>query len=221
MRDLQTWTKRKSPETTTLVGRYVTLAPLSISRHADDIFEETLSADLWTYLPDQFPQTRNDFDDWFAALLERENFVFYAIVNNETMRPEGLFALMRTDAANGSTEVGCVVFGPKLSRSRKATEAIYLLMKYVFETLDYRRFEWKCDNQNEPSKAAALRFGFQYEGLFRQHLVVKGKNRDTAWFSIIDSEWPELKHIYEAWLEPSNFNSEGQQKKRLQEMHRS
>ncbi len=217
MSNLQNWTRKKYPELVTLEGAYVRIEPLTLARHGDDIFEETRDEALWCYLPDRYTNDRNAFDEWFNDLNNRDNFVFYAIVNRETGRTEGSFALMRTDAANGVTEVGVVIFGPKLKRSRKATEAIYLTMRYVFDTLGYRRFEWKCDNNNEPSKIAARRFGFSFEGLFRQHLIIKGRNRDTAWFSIIDNEWPKLKVAFEAWLAPTNFDAEGHQKKRLED----
>lgn len=217
MSDLRNWTRKKPPELMVMEGRYVRLEPLTLAHHGDDLFQETRDEAIWYYLPDPYEADRKAYNEWFAGLQNRGNFVFYAIVNRETGRAEGSFALMRTDAANGVTEVGCVIFGPKLKRSRKATEAIYLLGRYVFDTLGYRRFEWKCDNGNQPSRNAAKRFGFSYEGLFRQHLVIKGRNRDTAWFSIIDSEWPGLRSSYEAWLDPENFDAEGQQKRRLED----
>ena len=126
---------------------------------------------------------------------------------------------MRIDPANGVAEVGHILFGPRLARSRGATEAILLLARWVFDGLGYRRLEWKCDNRNEPSKRAALRFGFKYEGLFRQHQVVKGENRDTAWYSIIDSEWPARKAAFERWLAPENFGAQGQQKVSLSSLN--
>ena len=122
---------------------------------------------------------------------------------------------MRIDAANGTIEVGNIYWGPLVSRKPAATEALYLFMRYVFEDLGYRRLEWKCNNDNRPSKRSAVRFGFKPEGLFRQHLVVKGLNRDTAWFSIIDKEWPALSAAYSAWLDPGNFDEAGQQMTRL------
>jgi RimJ/RimL family protein N-acetyltransferase len=124
---------------------------------------------------------------------------------------------MRTDPANGVIEIGNIYWGPLISRRPAATEAQFLFMKYVFDELGYRRYEWKCNNRNEPSKRAAIRFGFQPEGIFRQHLIVRGENRDTAWFSIIDKEWPALRAAYETWLNPSNFEASGTQKRRLEE----
>lgn len=218
MTDLKTWTPRKSPEPITLEGRYVRVEPLSAARHGEDLFEATRERELWRYLPDTYIEDRTSFEAWFEELRDRFNFSFYGIVNNENGRAEGLFALMETRPNDGVTEIGIVIWGPKLSRTRKATEAVALTMRYVFETLGYRRLEWKCDNRNEPSKSSARRFGFTYEGLFRQHRVVKGENRDTAWYSIIDSEWPHLKKAFDAWLDPANFNADGQQKRRLQDL---
>ncbi len=217
MSNLQNWSPKKAPQSVVLEGHFIRFEPLNITQHGDDMFLDTRDEAIWRYLPDAYPVDRQAFDDWFFGLLRRDNFVFYALVNPENQRIEGLFALMRTDANHGVTEIGCVIFGPRMARSRKATEAVYLIMRYVFETLGYRRFEWKCDDDNALSKAAAKRFGFTFEGLFRQHLVIKGKNRDTAWFSILDGEWPALKECYEQWLAPDNFDAEGQQKRRLGE----
>jgi RimJ/RimL family protein N-acetyltransferase len=122
---------------------------------------------------------------------------------------------MRIDAANGVAETGHILFGPRLARTRAATEAIYLQARHIFDDLGYRRFEWKCNDLNEPSKRAALRFGFTFEGVFRQHMVVKGKNRDTAWFAMLDREWPALRAAFEAWLAPDNFDEAGRQRARL------
>jgi Acetyltransferases, including N-acetylases of ribosomal proteins len=221
MTDLANWTSKKSPGPVTLDGRYVRLEPLTSARHSEDLFEATRDKELWRYLPDTYREDSREFEHWFEELRDRFNFTFYAIVNKETQRAEGLFALMRSDPANGVTEIGVVIWGPKLSRSRKATEAVYLIMHYVFEELGYRRFEWKCDNRNEPSKSSAQRFGFTYEGLFRQHQIVKGHNRDTAWYSIIDSEWPAIKAAFETWLSPENFDADGKQKRRLADIRSS
>ena len=123
--------------------------------------------------------------------------------------------MMRIEPQHGVIEIGYVYWGPAISRTRVATEALYLFARHVFEDLGYRRFEWKCNNHNEPSKAAAQRFGFTFEGIFRQHMIVKGENRDTAWFSMLDGEWPKLKAGFERWLDPSNFDEAGQQRSRL------
>jgi RimJ/RimL family protein N-acetyltransferase len=139
------------------------------------------------------------------------------VVDRRTGRAEGRQALMRIDATHGVIEIGSILWGPAIARTRVSTEAFHLFARHVFETLGYRRFEWKCNNLNEPSKRAALRFGFTFEGVFRQHMVVKGANRDTAWFSILDSEWPELAAAYAAWLDPANFDDAGRQRRTLAE----
>jgi RimJ/RimL family protein N-acetyltransferase len=141
--------------------------------------------------------------------------LFFAVIDKATGRAEGRQGLMRIDTANGVIEIGNILWGPDIARKRVATEALYLCADYVFDTLGYRRFEWKCNNLNEPSKRAAQRFGFAFEGIFRQHMVQKGRNRDTAWFAMTDGDWPKLKAGYEAWLAPENFDAEGQQKSKL------
>jgi len=138
--------------------------------------------------------------------------LFFAAVDPATGRAEGRLALMRIDPANGVIEIGHILFGPRLARTRAATEAVFLLTRHIFDDLGYRRFEWKCDDRNEPSKRAALRFGFTPEGVFRQHMVVKGESRDTAWFSMLDREWPARKRIFERWLDPDNFDEAGWQR---------
>lgn len=143
--------------------------------------------------------------------------MFFAVVDRSTGRAEGRQALMRIDASNGVVEIGNILWGPALARTRGATEALFLFADLAFAT-GYRRFEWKCDNDNAPSKKAATRFGFTFEGLFRQHLVVKGLNRDTAWFSIIDSEWPGLRGAYVQWLDEDNFDESGTQRSSLSDL---
>ena len=140
--------------------------------------------------------------------------MFYAVIDKRTNRAEGRQALMRIDAGHGVVEIGHIMWGPAIARTRAATEALFLFSDYVFG-MGYRRLEWKCNDLNLPSKRAAERFGFQFEGLFRQHMVVKGRNRDTAWFSIIDGDWPRLRVGYERWLRPENFDSSGQQRTKL------
>jgi RimJ/RimL family protein N-acetyltransferase len=137
------------------------------------------------------------------------------VIDQKTGRAEGRQALMRIEPAHGVIEIGHILWGPGIARSRVATEALYLFTSHVFDTLGYRRFEWKCHNLNEPSKRAAQRFGFTFEGVFRQHMVAKGRNRDTAWFAMIDADWPRLKAGYEAWLRPENFDESGLQRSTL------
>ncbi len=141
--------------------------------------------------------------------------MFYAIVDRRNGLAVGRAALMRIDPRNRVVEVGNIMYSPALQRTRGATEAMYLLARYVFEDLGYRRYEWKCNALNEPSQRAALRLGFSFEGIFRQHMIVKGRNRDTAWFSMLDSEWPARKREFERWLDKTNFDSQGIQKTSL------
>ena len=150
-------------------------------------------------------------------MAKSEDPQFFAVIDKASGKVAGRQTLMRIDSAHGAIEIGNIYWGPLISRKPAATEAQFLFMQYIFDELGYRRYEWKCNNDNLPSKRAAERFGFSFEGIFRQHMVAKGKNRDTAWFSILDSEWPALKKAYQAWLAPENFDSDGQQKKKLEE----
>ena len=160
-------------------------------------------------------QNQEDFHRFFEKMVQSSDPYYLAIVDQASNRAVGTFALMRIDAPNRVLEMGWVVYSSDLQRSRQATEAQYLVMKYVFESLGYRRYEWKCDQLNQASYQAALRIGFQYEGTFRQALVYKGRNRDTAWFSLLDSEWPNRKKALETWLSDSNFDEKGKQKTSL------
>jgi RimJ/RimL family protein N-acetyltransferase len=196
-------------------GAVVRLEPLSAAAHADDLFEAGHVADRqekFRYLPDSPPDDPSIVREWAEKAAESNDPMFFAVIDKATGKAVGRQALMRIEPKHGVAEIGHIYWGPAMARSAKATEALYLLMRHVFEDLGYRRFEWKCDNANEPSKIAAKRFGFTFEGVFRQHLIVKGRNRDTAWFSIIDGEWPALKGAYEAWLDPDNFDPIGEQR---------
>lgn len=153
-----------------------------------------------------------------ATKSRSEDPLFFSIVHNETKTPVGWASLMRIDTKNRGIEVGNILFSPSLQRTRAATEAMYALAKYVFEELGYRRYEWKCDNFNTPSQRAARRLGFSFEGVFRQHMIYKNRTRDTAWFSMIDSEWPMIRRGFEAWLDDANFDQEGKQLHRLEEL---
>lgn len=198
-----------------LEGALVRLEPLSAAAHAEHLFEAGHVADRqekYRYLPDSPPDEPSIVRDWAERAAASDDPMFFAVIDKATGKAAGRQALMRIDQRNGVAEIGHIYWGPAMARSAKATEALYLFMRHLFEVLGYRRFEWKCDNENDPSKIAAKRFGFTFEGVFRQHLIVKGKNRDTAWFSIIDGEWPALKGAYEAWLSPDNFDENGQQR---------
>jgi RimJ/RimL family protein N-acetyltransferase len=176
------------------------------------------AGERFRYLPDYPPKTRAEFQPWLDKAEASADPLFFTVIDNRTGKIAGRQTLMRIDAANGVIEIGNIYWGPLISRQPAATEAHFLFMEYIFDTLGYRRWEWKCNNANAPSKRAADRFGFSFEGIFRQHLVVKGENRDTAWYSIIDSEWPALKSAYQEWLDPANFGADGKQKRRLEEI---
>ncbi|KXO74036.1 GNAT family N-acetyltransferase [Brucella anthropi] len=220
MTDLQNWTPRPKPERKVLEGRYVRLEPLDPKKHGDELFTASSVADAdqrFTWLFEFPPATREEFEPWLEKVAKSEDPLFFAVVDKASGKVAGRQTLMRIDPTHGVIEIGSIYWGPLISRKPAATEAQFLFMQYIFDELGYRRYEWKCHNENEPSKRAAERFGFSFEGIFRQHMVAKGKNRDTAWFSILDSEWPALRQAYQAWLAPENFDSDGQQKKKLEE----
>jgi RimJ/RimL family protein N-acetyltransferase len=169
------------------------------------------------WLPEEPPADLHSMTLWVDQKAQSTDPLFFAVVDQATGRAVGRQALMRNDVANGVIEIGNIYWGPGMARQAGATEALFLTMRHVFDDLGYRRFEWKCNNDNLPSKQAALRFGFVAEGVFRQHMIVKGLNRDTAWFAIIDKDWPHLKAGYAAWLDPVNFDAEGRQFRKLQD----
>lgn len=199
-----------APDRVVLHGRYASLVPLQ-PEHAEDLFAAS-APDRFRYLFEDPPGSVADISDWIARSVSVADPMFFATIDRSSGAAVGRQALMRVDAGNGVIEVGNILWGPAMVRTRVATESLFLLAEYAFDTLGYRRFEWKCNNDNEPSKRAAARFGFTPEGVFRQHMWVKGANRDTAWFSIIDREWPRLREEYHRWLEPSNFDAEGRQR---------
>jgi RimJ/RimL family protein N-acetyltransferase len=215
--DLSDWSGAPRPEPLALDGRYARLEPFDRNRHAKDLFEAS-SADgaqeRFRYLFEEAPADIGAFNLWFDRVSPSPDPLFFAVIDKSTGRAGGRQALMRIDVVHGVIEIGHILWGPAIARGRVATEALYLFADYIFG-LGYRRFEWKCNDGNEPSKRAAQRFGFQFEGVFRQHMVVKGQNRDTAWFAMTDGEWPRLKAGYEAWLQPENFDASGQQRNRL------
>jgi RimJ/RimL family protein N-acetyltransferase len=199
-------------------GRYARLEPLC-APHAPGLFEASAAPGAearFAYLSDPPPPAVADMRDWIAKAAAGEDPLFSVVVDKASGRVAGRQALMRITPEHGVIEIGHILWGPAIARTRAATEALYLAARHVFEDLGYRRFEWKCNDLNEPSKAAAQRFGFRYEGLFRQHMWVKGASRDTAWFAMLDREWPMLKKEYERWLAPDNFDAAGVQRTRLQ-----
>ena len=206
-----------SPTHLTLAGRYVRLEPLA-AMHAgalSQIANHPEHERMYRYLPDVPAVSRALCSEWIAARLAVLDPLFFVCVDVADDAVLGRQALMRITPPHGVIEIGNILWGPGMARTRLATEAFYLMARYVFDELGYRRFEWKCDSLNEPSRRAALRFGFEFEGIFRQHMWVKGRNRDTAWYAMLDGDWPRLRAAFEAWLEPGNFDGAGRQRRSL------
>lgn len=221
---LKDWTPRQRPARRTFEGRYVTIAPLDAAYHGDGLYAASTVPDaerLFRYLPDYPPASRPAFQPWLDKAERSEDPLFFTIIDKASGEIAGRQTLMRIDTNNGVVEIGNVYWSPLMARKPAATEALFLFAHYVFDELGYRRFEWKCHNDNLPSKRAAERFGFAFEGIFRQHVVVKGANRDTAWFAMIDKEWPGNRKTFEEWLDPANFDKNGVQKRRLEEIRAS
>ena len=217
--DMSGWTPRQKPGRVVLDGRYVSLEPLDTERHGSQLFSASQvpdADDKFRWLAENPVDDEAAFLTWVKKSEASEDPLYFAVVDKASGKVAGRQTYMRIDTQNGVIEIGNIYWGPLIARKRAATEALYLFMRHAFADLGYRRFEWKCNNDNEPSKRAALRFGFTFEGVFRQHLIVKGLNRDTAWFSIIDKEWPALEKAYEAWLAPENFDADGQQRRKLE-----
>jgi len=205
----------KRPGRTTLLGRQATVTPLDPVAHGDALYEATRGEagdQLWLYLFEGPFLERAAFDLHLQRAAASEDPLFFAILDRASGDAAGYAAYMRVEPAHQVIEVGSILYTPRLQRTILATEAMYLMARHVFEDLGYRRYEWKCNALNAPSRKAALRLGFTFEGIFRQHMIVKGRNRDTAWFSMLDSEWPVRKGNFERWLNASNFGPDGRQK---------
>ncbi len=213
------WKPVPRPEGTSLRGRYVTLEPLDATRHGEALFEAVKGHDdLWRRLAAGPETSAAAMMEHLERWQEAERAMLLAIVPAESGLAAGHASYMRIKPAHGVIEVGNVLFSPALQRTRAATEAMYLMARHVFEDLGYRRYEWKCNALNEPSRRAALRLGFTFEGIFRQHMVAKDRNRDTAWFSMLDQEWPARKQAFEGWLDQANFDKHGNQRQSLAEI---
>lgn len=212
------WTAREQPPRSPLEGRYCRLEPLDPQRHAAELhaaYGKAADGRDWTYMsvgPFADASSYREYTERAAAGADPQH---YAVIERKTGVAVGTLALMRIDRANGVMEVGHVMFSPQLKRTPVSTEAQYLLMKHAFDQLGYRRYEWKCDRLNAPSRRAAERLGFRFEGIFLQAVVYKGRSRDTAWFSIVDREWPALRASFERWLAPENFDAQGRQHESL------
>ena len=218
---LPNWSARPSPPHSAIEGRFCRIEMLDPDRHAADLFaanSDDTEGRNWTYLPyGPFPSF-DPYRDYLAAAARRDDPLVHAIVDQGSGHAVGVASLMRIDPTAGVIEVGGINYSPRLQRQPAATEAMYLLMRRVFDELGYRRYEWKCDSLNAPSRTAAQRLGFRYEGLFRQATVYKGRSRDTAWYSILDSEWPALRAAFERWLDPTNFDRDSRQRASLRSL---
>ncbi|WP_235919419.1 GNAT family N-acetyltransferase [Aureimonas psammosilenae] len=216
--DLSQWTARPRPDDTPMEGRFVTVEPIVDDRRFDELFEAFAAdnGDMWRWLAYGPFGDAQDFRRFAEGFYFTDDPKFHAVVPKETGRAAGVAALMRIVPADGVMEIGHIALSPSLQRTPATTEMQYLMMRRTFDELGYRRYEWKCNSRNEPSKRTAARLGFSYEGLFRQHMVTKGENRDTAWFSVTDGDWPALKAAFEAWLSPENFDGDGRQIRSLE-----
>lgn len=213
------WRPARPPRREPLAGRTVVLEPLDVGRHGDDLFAAAEGADdTWQYLPYGPFANKDDFLRWLRAHAATPDPLAFAIVDREAHAARGIATLMSIVPEHGVIEIGHIWLSPQLQRTRQATDAIYVLARHAFDVLGHRRLEWKCDAANAASRRAAERFGFVFEGVFRQHRVVKGRNRDTAWYSITDGEWPRRRAAFEAWLAAGNFDAAGRQRRSLSEI---
>jgi len=218
---VEDWVPRVAPAKERMWGYYCILEPLDVSRHGADLFKAyqfNNPGDTWTYLPFGPFETYEEFDKWLKARSALEGYIFFTVIDKNTHLPQGIASYHHLDLAHGTVEVGAIHYSKRLQKTRAATEAMYLMMYQIFQKLGYRRYQWRCDSLNQASRNAAERLGFTFEGIFRQTNVFKGRNRDTAWYSIIDSEWPILKGKFEKWLDPNNFDENGNQKVKLKEI---
>jgi RimJ/RimL family protein N-acetyltransferase len=206
------------PERIVMDGAYVIVLPLDPARHGDALWQAAGGAEhheLWRYLHSGPFADRSAFNAYLNAKAASEDPMYFALVDRATGRAAGHASYMRMDPGQRVIEVGAILYTPALQKTRAATEAMYLMTRHAFEDLEYRRYEWKCNVLNDASQSAARRLGFSFEGVFRQHMIVKGRSRDTAWFSMLDREWPERKREFQRWLAPENFDRTGRQKTRL------
>ena len=217
---VENWHVPPRPRPDTVTGHYVRLEPLEPDAHAARLFHAFDGHDaVWDYMPVGPFASAAQFHRWTREATERDDILFFAIYDRDADAYGGFAAYLRVKPEAGSIEVGFIAMAPRLQRTRAATEAMYLMMKWAFES-GYRRYEWKCDALNLPSRRAAQRLGLSFEGVFRQATVVKGRNRDTAWFAAIDAEWPALDEAFRLWLDPSNFDAQGRQREALSDLTR-
>ena len=215
---INNWQEAKLPKRAVMSGRYCRVEPLNADRHAQDLFDafaEDKAGKMWTYLFQGPFEQFSDFYCWLESASQSDDPICYTLVDIASGKAVGIAGYARIDTTNGVIEVGGLSYSPRMQKTALATEAMFLMMQNAFDNLGYRRYEWKCDSLNQASCRAAERLGFRYEGLFRQAIIYKGRSRDTAWYSVIDSEWPDLRQAFLAWLDSSNFDDKGMQKKCL------
>lgn len=219
--EIKNISKRERPSREILQGNYCYLERVNPEKHLDDLFEEVYgpigNKASFTYMMTEPFETKEALHEYLSQISKSLDPIFYTIIDKKCNKALGTMSFLRIDENNGVIEVGNIMYSDKLKQTRIATEAQYLFAKYIFDDLGYRRFEWKCDSLNEPSKKAAERLGFSYDGLFKNAVIYKNRNRDTAWYSIIDSEWTEIKNRFEKWLSPDNFDEDGKQKLSLRD----
>ena len=212
------WRQRPRPPRNAMTGRYCVVEPLQPGIHAADLYQaymEDKEHRVWTYMPYGPFRTFENYRSWLESYCAGDDPLFHAVIDQKTSRATGVVGYLNVKPDVGVVEVGHINYSPRLQRTPSATEAMFLMMRRVFDELGYRRYEWKCDALNAASRRAAERLGFVFEGVFCQATIYKGRNRDTAWYSIIDAQWPALKNAFERWLEPGNFDAQGRQIKRL------
>ncbi|PPC77575.1 GNAT family N-acetyltransferase [Pokkaliibacter plantistimulans] len=219
--DLSGWIPAAHPEQEVFTGKFCCLERLNVERHAEELYEAfQASSDNsnWTYLPYGPFSTYEEYREFLLGMEGLKDPFHYTVIDQSTKKAVGTISLMRVDTMNGVIEIGHVVYSPRMQRTPISTEVMALLLSYIFDKLGYRRLEWKCDSLNGPSRAAAERFGFKFEGVFRQLQVTQRRNRDTAWYSIIDSEYAVFKSAYDTWLDSNNFDESGYQLSKLGKM---
>jgi len=215
---LDGWTERPPPPRTAMEGRYCRVEPIDPGRHAAELHEanrEDAENRIWTYLPYGPFETLSDYRNWMDSACTGDDPLFHAVIDLKDGKAAGLASYLRITPPVGVIEVGHINFAPRLQSTAAGTEAMYLMMRRAFDELGYRRYEWKCDALNLRSNKAAERLGFQFEGVFRQVTIYKGRNRDSAWYAILDKDWPAMRRAFEAWLDRGNFDADGRQRQSL------
>jgi RimJ/RimL family protein N-acetyltransferase len=215
------WRPSRAVERAPIEGELVTLVPVDPAAHGAALYAVSHSpaaTHLWDYLPNGPFASEHEFGRWLGACAASPDPLFFTIVLRASGQPAGMCSYLRMDPPHGTIEIGYIWFSPELQRTPAATEAILVLARHAFDDLRYRRLEWKCNALNAPSRVAADRLGFTYEGVFRQHMVVKGRNRDTAWYAMLDGEWPAIRRSFERWLAADNFDEHGRQRRTLRDV---